>query len=287
MIATRTVTVNGSLERDPNRRLDPARDRIAVDGVPVQRPQFVYLMLNKPRGLVTTRSDEKGRATVYECFDDPDLPWVGPVGRLDRASEGLLLFTNDTGWAARLLDPASHIDKTYHVQIDRIADETLLRRLREGVPDPGEDATGSAPSPPRPSERLRSPPRPSGSRSPARSSPGGPRPTAGRLAVKQVSVLRTGVKHCWLEIVLDEGKNRHIRRLLEALGIEVLRLIRVAIGSLPLGDLPKGAWRPLTPAERNAFPSPFHKPNFLTRSRCGFRKSMCPRRSVGGRVGHS
>ncbi|RCK81384.1 MAG: Ribosomal large subunit pseudouridine synthase B [Candidatus Ozemobacter sibiricus] len=230
VIATRTVTVNGQRERDPRRRLDLARDRIAVDGAPVQRPRFVYLMLNKPRGLVTTRADEKGRATVYDCLDDPDLPWVAPVGRLDRASEGLLLFTNDTGWAARLLDPASHVDKTYHVQIDRLADDALLARLRAGVPVS------------RPSDRE------------AEISTAATRRASGQtspewLAVKRVSVLRSGGKHCWLEIVLDEGKNRHLRRLFEALGIAVLRLIRVAIGALPLGDLPKGAWRFLTPAE--------------------------------------
>lgn len=205
------MTVNGTRSRDPNHRVDLDRDRLAVDGVALRRPSFVYLMVNKPRGLVTTRSDEKGRDTVYTCLDDPALPWVAPVGRLDRASEGLLLFTNDTGWAARLLDPATHVDKTYHVQIDRLADEDLLQRLRAGV-RAGADGE--------------------------------------ELTVKQVSVLRTGVRHCWLEIVLDEGRNRHIRRLLEALGTAVLRLVRVAIGRLALGDLPKGACRPLTPAER-------------------------------------
>jgi 23S rRNA pseudouridine2605 synthase len=168
-------------------------------------------MLNKPRGLVTTRVDPRGRDTVYAALDEASLPFVSPVGRLDKASEGLLLFTNDTRWAARLLDPASGVEKVYHVQIDRAPEDALLARLTEGVDDAGE-----------------------------------------RLAALRASVLRTGGRTGWLEVVLDEGRNRHIRRLLAALGVEVLRLVRVAVGPLPLGDLAKGAWRHLTPEEVRA-----------------------------------
>jgi 23S rRNA pseudouridine2605 synthase len=167
-------------------------------------------MMNKPRGVVTTASDEKGRATVYDLLDSgKNREWISPVGRLDKASEGLLLLTNDSKWAAKITDPASHMDKQYHVQVDRVAGDDLLARLRHGV-SVGSDL----------------------------------------LRVKEARVLRVGSKNSWLEITLDEGKNRQIRRLLEAIGVEVLRLVRVAVGPLELGDLKKGAARPLTKREK-------------------------------------
>jgi 23S rRNA pseudouridine2605 synthase len=204
------VQVNGSVQRDPERSVNLERDRIQVDGQRVQSSAKIYLMLNKPRGLVTTTSDEQGRETVYECLQE--LPRLVPVGRLDKASEGLLLFTNDTDWAARITAPETHLDKTYHVQINCLADDELIRKLVAGVTTAEGDF----------------------------------------LAAKQARVLREGVKNCWLEIVLDEGKNRHIRRLLESLGIEVLRLMRVSIGALELGALAKGKFRMLTPEETAA-----------------------------------
>lgn len=203
------VRVNGRVERSTALRVDPDRDRIEVDEQRVRGEERVYLMLNKPRGLVTTASDEQGRDTVYRCLPTDRLPWVAPVGRLDRASEGLLLFTNDTRWAAAILDPRSHLDKVYHVQIDRLPDEALLSRLRAGVRVEGGEA----------------------------------------LAAREARVLREGTRNSWLELVLDEGRNRHIRRLLEALEVGVLRLVRVAIGPLPLGELAKGEHRALTGEE--------------------------------------
>jgi 23S rRNA pseudouridine2605 synthase len=139
---------------------------------------------------------------------DAGLPWLAPVGRLDKASEGLLLFTNDSAWAARITAPDSQFDKTYHVQIDRLPDDVLLTALREGIDDRGE-----------------------------------------HLAVKAVRELRRGAKHAWLEIVLDEGRNRQIRRILAAFDIGVLRLLRVAIGDVILGAVQKGAWRRLDRSE--------------------------------------
>ena len=205
------VRVDGRVVREPSHRVDMARARIVVDDAEVAAERRVHLMLNKPRGLVTTRDDPQGRPTVYACLDDPSLPFVSPVGRLDRASEGLLLLTNDTRWAHRLLDPASHVPKTYHVQIDRVPDDALLRGLHAGVEDAGE-----------------------------------------RLAVTSARVLRSGGRTAWLEATLDEGRNRHLRRLLAALDAEVLRLVRVRIGALALGDLAKGSWRHLAPDEVRA-----------------------------------
>ena len=207
-IADGRVAVNGCVQLDPDHPTLQGRDRIAVDGADIGIESRTYLMLNKPRGLVTTTHDEHGRDTVYRCFDNAALPWLMPVGRLDKASEGLLLFCNDPEWAARISDPASGPDKTYHVQIDRIPDEALMARLITGIDCDGE-----------------------------------------RLSAKSATLLRHGAKNAWLEIVLDEGRNRQIRRLLASQDIDVLRLIRVAIGSLQLGDLAKGQWRMLSDAE--------------------------------------
>ena len=202
--------MNGQKVLDPERPVRIERDRIEVDGAAVPEAVKVYLVMTKPRGRVTTASDEQGRRTIYDLLA-PGLPWVGPVGRLDKASEGLLLLTNDSEWAARITDPASHLDKKYHVQVNCLADDALLERIGHGV-----------------------------------SVEGAP------LCVKAVRTLRQGVKNCWLEITLDEGKNRHIRRLLDALGVEVLRLVRVGLGPLELGDLRKGAVRTLAPPEKRA-----------------------------------
>jgi 23S rRNA pseudouridine2605 synthase len=197
------------------------QDRIEVDGSPLNKQAAIYLIMNKPRGVVTTASDEKGRETVYDLLE-PGLPWVGPVGRLDKASEGLLLLTNDSEWAAKITEPASHLDKKYHVQIDCVADDDLLARITRGSAAEGDLVEGSFLERD-PSEHLRA---------------------------KGARLLRHGDKNSWLEITLDEGKNRQIRHLLEARDVRVLRLMRVSIGPLELGDLKKGSVRPLTAQEK-------------------------------------
>lgn len=228
LIAARRVKLNGTVRRDPETPVHLGKDKIEIDGVPVGRSSKIYLALNKPRGVVTTAADEKGRETVYEYLP-ANLPWLAPVGRLDKASEGLLLLTNDSEWAARITAPETHLDKTYHVQIGAVADELLLQKLLSGI----------------------------------RASDGE------LLRVKNVHLLRGGEHNSWLEIVLDEGKNRHIRRMLEALKIEVLRLARVAIGPLTLGDLPKRATRALAIEEKQALDramrSPVNEPASLVR----------------------
>lgn len=231
LIQAGRVTLNDRVCRNPDQPTNFERDRIEVDTMPITARPKVYLMLNKPRGLVTTTSDEQGRSTVFTCLPTgrpteadegdparrtfgkgPNVPdkitlpeKLSPVGRLDQASEGLLLFTNDTEWADLVTAPASHVEKTYHVQINRVADAALCQRLKAGVEVEGET-----------------------------------------LGVKRVSILRGGDKNSWLEITLDEGRNRQIRRILGGCGIDVLRLIRVAVGSLQLGQLAKGQWRHLT-----------------------------------------
>ena len=216
------VRVNGQVARDPSQRVDLLRDTIRVDDADVSAAGKVYVALNKPRGLVTTRSDPRERQTVYRCLEGSGLPFLSPVGRLDKASEGLLLFTNDTHWGAALASPESHVEKVYHVQVDVVPTDALARRVVEGVEAP-------------------------------RPGPGG---GAERLAARRASVLRAGGRHGWLEVVLDEGRNRHIRRLLAVLDIDVLRLVRVAIGGIHLGDLAKGEWRPLAAAEVDALRPP-------------------------------
>jgi 23S rRNA pseudouridine2605 synthase len=212
LIRAGRVHLNGSVRRNPETPVRLERDQILVDEQVIGSKERIYLMVNKARGVVTTTSDEKGRKTVYEVFSraGESLPWVAPVGRLDKASEGLLLLTNDSEWGAKIAAPETHLEKTYHVQIDRVVDEKFAQALVNGVK--GEDG-----------ELLRA--------------------SCARL-------LRAGAKNCWLEITLDEGKNRQIRRMLAALGVDVLRLVRVAIGPLQLGKLAKGDWRPLTTEER-------------------------------------
>ena len=202
------VRLDGRVVRDPEHPTDVAAARLEIEGLAVAPAAPRYLMLNKPRGLVTTAQDERGRDTVYRCFDGADLGWIAPVGRLDKASEGVLLFTSDPQWAAGITDPARGPEKTYHVQVDRIPDAAMLSGAQSGVVVDGE-----------------------------------------LLRAASARLLRAGARNAWLEIVLDEGRNRQIRRLLAAFGIGVLRLVRVAIGPLALGTLPKGQWRELSAEE--------------------------------------
>jgi len=216
LIRAGRVKLNGVVKINAETPVRVGRDAIQVDGKNAKAAEKVYCMLNKPRGIVTTAEDEQGRETVYALLP-AGTPWMGPVGRLDKASEGLLLLTNDTEWAALVTAPESHLDKTYHAQIGAVADDSLLEKLEAGVVD-GEE----------------------------------------KLKAKRVMLLRAGEKNSWLEIVLDEGKNRQIRRMLEACGVEVLRLIRVAIGPLALGDLAKGKSRVLSREEIHMLDSAKH-----------------------------
>ncbi|HVH72091.1 MAG TPA: pseudouridine synthase [Candidatus Dormibacteraeota bacterium] len=136
LIGAGRVKLNGALRRDPETPTHPGKDRIEVDDVPLAASERIYLMLNKPRGVVTSAADKKGRETVY-AYLPKNLPWLAPVGRLDKASEGLLLLTNDSEWAARITAPETHLDETYHVHVKAIADHGLLDALRRRTHERG------------------------------------------------------------------------------------------------------------------------------------------------------
>jgi len=208
LVAERRVTLGGRVVTDILTWADIRHDIIAVDGIRLVAQSSVYLMLNKPRGMVTTRVDPEGRSTVFDCLAQMDNPFLSPVGRLDKASEGLLLFTNDTVLAQRLLDPVTNVAKIYHVQIKGTPAEGMIAHMRRGVCEGGEMLTASS-----------------------------------------VQILRSGDRNTWLEVELREGRYRQIRRMLKALDMECLRLVRVAIDDIKLGDLGKGAARPLQPSE--------------------------------------
>lgn len=192
-------------------KVDPERDVITVDGKRVQPPpKRVYLMLNKPRGYISTRKDPHAPRTVMELLRDVPVP-VFPVGRLDADSEGLLLFTNDGDFANRLLHPRYKLPKTYRVWVRGVPSARALQRLRAGV-------------------MLEE----------------------GKTAPAQVQLLRAEGDQSLLEITIYEGRKRQIRRMCQAVGHPVVRLMRIAIGNLRLPrDLKPGQWRELTQEELN------------------------------------
>lgn len=204
------VKVNGQLCKIPLTYFD-SRCKIEIAGAEVITQKFHYLILNKPRGLIVTRNDEKNRATVYECLEEWNGPLVQAVGRLDQASEGLLLFTNDHVWAEKFMNPKTHVKKIYHVQANPVPSEDMLEKLSSGIILDGEKTMPS-----------------------------------------RFQLIRAGEKNGWIEVELYEGKNRQIRRMLESINIDVLRLIRVQLGNLKLGELAKGEWRELSTADKNS-----------------------------------
>jgi 23S rRNA pseudouridine2605 synthase len=204
------VAVNAQVVRAPARRIDPRTDRVTVDGLPVSdHVARVAVVLHKPVGYLTTRTDPGGRATVYDLITD--LPhWVFPVGRLDRDTSGLLVLTNDHRLGQRLTDPDFHVPKTYHAKVRGVPDAAALQVLREGTPL--EDGTLTRPA-----------------------------------EVRSLGSSRDG--RTWLEIVLREGRNRQVRRMCASVGHDVEELVRVRIGALDLGGLPVGGWRVLSKDE--------------------------------------
>jgi pseudouridine synthase len=185
------------------------------------------IAFHKPFDVLTQFTDAGGRATLKDYID---VPGVYPVGRLDRDSEGLLLLTDDGPLAYRLTDPRFAHPRTYLVQVERVPDETALEALRRGV------TLNDGPTRPAEVERLAD-------------DPGLPERT---VPIR----FRKNVPTAWLRLVLREGRNRQVRRMTAAVGHPTLRLVRVAVGPVGLGDLSPGHWRDLTADERAGLPRP-------------------------------
>lgn len=201
------VKVNGKLVGSPDRWVDFERDVVTLDDRPVGVSQKIYLLLYKPKGYLTTYKDPEGRATVYDLI--PDLgKWVVPVGRLDLDTTGLLLMTNDTQFAERVMNPEFKVPKTYLVKASTHLSDEQLDRLRAGV------MLNDGPTQP--------------------------------AVVKRI---RDAAKYSFIEITIREGRNRQVRRMIEAIGSKVLKLVRVEIGPLRIDDLAIGKYRELTKDE--------------------------------------
>ena len=208
------VRAGGIVVANPRDVVDPRRGPIEVDGRPVGPSESgsVWLALNKPRGVVSTTSDPEGRKTVMDLALEHAAPGLAPVGRLDQASAGLILLSNDSVLADRLLDPATHVSKRYRVKVKgHLSGEKMRRLCDDTIVDEGL-----------------------------------------ALGPMRVDVESKGPKSEWLIVTLDEGKNRQIRRRMKDIGHEVEVLVRIAIGPLELGTLAPGAIRPLTPDEVEA-----------------------------------
>jgi 23S rRNA pseudouridine2605 synthase len=177
-------------------------DIILLDNKPLEKSKKTYILFNKPKGFVTTRNDELGRKTVYDLLGDIGR-WVFPVGRLDKDSEGLLIFTNDTIFGDKLTDPKNNMPRTYEVLIDRIPSENDLQKIREGTYIGRGENTAPA----------------------------------------KIDIIRQDKSSTYLKITLTEGKNREIRRLFESLGKKVKKLKRIQFGPFTLGDIPEGKWK--------------------------------------------
>jgi 23S rRNA pseudouridine2605 synthase len=199
--------VNGRLVRELGTKALPS-DRITIDGRPLAAPEtFLYLLLNKPTGVVSTVSDPQGRPTVLDLLGKIRQR-VFPVGRLDYHSGGLLLLTNDGELALRLTHPRYHVAKTYRVKVKGRPTAHALARLGKGI-----------------------------------------RFTEGRTAPAKVRIVESSERKTWLEITIAEGKRRQVRRMCEAVGLPVEKLVRIALGPLKLGRLAPGQFRPLTDEE--------------------------------------
>jgi 23S rRNA pseudouridine2605 synthase len=206
-IAAGRVRVNGKIVRDADHWIDLSRDRVTLDGKPLGNAAKLYFLLYKPKGYLTTRRDPEGRPTVYDLIADAGK-WLSPVGRLDLDTSGLLILTNDTEFADRIMSPEFKVPKTYQVKASTLLTDEQLDQLRRGV------------------ELSDGPTRPA-----------------------EVHRLRDSGKYTHLAITITEGRNRQVRRMIEAVGSKVLKLVRTAIGEIVIGDLEIGKWRNLETEE--------------------------------------
>lgn len=217
LITSGQVTVNGQVVTQLGAKADPERDHIKVGGTLLRGPEpHTYLMLNKPRGFVTTVTDPEGRPTVMDLLKGI-RERVYPVGRLDYASEGLLLLTNDGELAQKLMHASSHVPKTYLVKVSGRPTEQAINKLRRGVRIGGDAGLK------------------------------GRMVKAVRTAPAKVRLVRDALNP-WYEVTLIEGRNRQVRRMFEEISHQVEKIKRVRYGPLEL-DLPPGELRQLRPAE--------------------------------------
>ena len=212
MITDGRVAVNGKVLSKLGSRADPETDVVTLDGEPVIKSAYVYLMLNKPTGVVTSAKDEMGRRTVLHFV--PPEPRLHPVGRLDADSEGLVILTNDGELTNRLTHPKFEVDKEYLVGVHMPVGKNDLQRIVRGINDGGERLRAASVATVEPNDAVGL-------------------PTAG----------------AWLVMVLRQGRNREIRRMMTALSRRVLHLRRIRVGPLSLGSMPVGQTRTLTDAE--------------------------------------
>ena len=206
-IAAGRVAVNGAPVLNPDAWVDLERDSVTFDGKPIEQEARVYLLMHKPKGVLTTYRDPEGRPTVYDLIPERDR-YLFPVGRLDLATSGLLILTNDAEFAERLTNPEYHVAKTYEVKASVHLTDENLDALRNGI------ALRDGLTRPALVERI--------------GDPGG----------KTV-----------FHITITEGRNRQVRRMVEAVGGKVVRLVRIAIGAIAIGELQPGEFRELTPQE--------------------------------------
>lgn len=211
IIAAGRVRVEGRVVRDAGLWVTPARQRLELDGRPLERRQLQYLALHKPVGYITSHGDPEGRKTIYSLLGEA-APWVFPVGRLDRDTSGLLLLTNDSDFAERVTNPIQKVAKTYRAKVRPALKDSGLQRLRGGLDIGRGEHTAPA----------------------------------------RAELMRANDRFCWVEIEIAEGKNRQVRRMIEALGHRVERLVRTRIGGLELGNMHPGEVRTILP--RNVFP---------------------------------
>jgi 23S rRNA pseudouridine2605 synthase len=206
LIKAGRVTVDGTVVTELGTRVNPNRAAIRVDGRPVRHQSYRYIVMNKPSGFITTTSDERDRRTVMELL--PRTPRLYPVGRLDRDTEGLLLFTNDGEVANRVMHPRYEMTKEYLVLTPRKPREATMARVRAGIELDGK-----------------------------------------RVVPHEFRIVRETPQGVLLSVVLHEGMNRVVRRMMEAVDIPVSDLRRVRIGPLSVAGIPRGAHRDLTPGE--------------------------------------
>ena len=214
LIENGAVRVNGHPAKLGD-KVDDRKDIITVRGKRVAAAEApVYLMLHKPRGYVTTMSDEKGRKCVADLVKDVDVR-VYPVGRLDRDSEGLLLMTNDGDFSNAMMHPSAHVAKRYRVTVHSEVNDDDVKALQEGIELDGRRTL--------PAEVV--------------------------IVSQEGGVMTNVAPRVVMEITIYEGRNRQIRRMCEARNLNVVRLKRVAFGGVKLGMLPPGKWRHLDPRE--------------------------------------